>query len=252
MSGLTPKRVRFRASHDIQGLTFDWFPVSSTHKEQKGRHDSNNRTLVLSSLLPNLTPPRHSKNDAQKSDRHDHRLGTKIGKYVRGFLQSSRHVSVTAVTKIVGRREGVAEKPIPGTETTDQREEEVTVHEDCVPYVVSQPIPNGKMLRKVVITVVSKDQGWSTYMNDYGTYRNSWTWFELSVGPPRDSGERWRSVVVRNLHAHSDFKEHTIEISDRELYEKAESGDVLTIWAHARFQGWKNTVKKATIRYVVE
>ena len=58
-------------------------------------------------------------------------------------------------------------------------------------------------------------------------------------------------MVVRNLHAHSDFKEHTIEITDGKLYEKAKSGDVLTVWALARFSGWKNTVKKVTIRYVV-
>jgi hypothetical protein len=27
-------------------------------------------------------------------------------------------------------------------------------------------------LKKVVITVVSKDQGWSSYPDDHGTYRN--------------------------------------------------------------------------------
>jgi hypothetical protein len=57
---------------------------------------------------------------------------------------------------------------------------------------------------------------------------------------------------VRNLHAHSEFKEHTVVIRDKRLYEKAESGHVLTVWAHARGTGWKNTVKEVTIRYVVE
>jgi len=57
--------------------------------------------------------------------------------------------------------------------------------------------------------------------------------------------------VVRNLHAHREFKEHTIEVSDRGLYEKAESGDVLTVWAVAKFPGWRNTVKSVTIRHVV-
>ena len=45
---------------------------------------------------------------------------------------------------------------------------------------------------------------------------------------------------------------YTIEMLDRELYEKAESGDVLTVWALAKFSGWTNTVKKATLRDVVE
>jgi len=57
---------------------------------------------------------------------------------------------------------------------------------------------------------------------------------------------------VRNLHAHREFKEHTIEILDRKLYETAESGDVLTVWALAKFPSWVNTVKRVTIRYVVE
>ena len=146
-----------------------------------------------------------------------------------------------------------AEKRDPEVSIVDQREETVHVSNDSIPYLTSQPIPGGKKLRKVVITVVSKDQGWSSYPNDYGTYRNSWTWFELSLGSPsKGAGEKWRGEVVRNLHAHSDLKKYTIEIKDGELYKKAESGDVLTVWAHAEFQGWKNTVKKAKIRYVVE
>jgi hypothetical protein len=65
--------------------------------------------------------------------------------------------------------------------------------------------------------------------------------------------EKWRDEVVRNLHAHGEFKEHTVVIWDKRLlYEKAESGDFLTVWAHARYPGWRNTVRKVTIRYVVE
>ena len=63
--------------------------------------------------------------------------------------------------------------------------------------------------------------------------------------------EKWCGEVVRNLHAHGDFEEHTVEIADGELYEKAKSGDVLTVWALAGYSGWKNTVKEVTIRYVV-
>jgi hypothetical protein len=140
----------------------------------------------------------------------------------------------------------------PGIEIIDQREEAVNVRDDCVPYLVSRPIPEGTTLRKVVITVVSKDQGWSSFPSDHGTYRNSWTWFELSVGPSKDSEERWRGEVVRNLHAHDSFKKHTIEIPDGGLYKKAKSGDVLTVWALAKYPGWRNTVKKVKIRYIVE
>lgn len=147
------------------------------------------------------------------------------------------------------------ERSKPEIEIVEKREENVQVSDGSVPYLTSKPVPNGKKLKKVVITVVSKDQGWSSYQDDHGTYRNSWTWFELSVGPPSDSKgatEKWRGEVVRNLHAHGDFKEHTIEITDEGLYANAGSGDVLKVWAHARFPGWRNTVNKATIRYVVE
>jgi hypothetical protein len=144
-------------------------------------------------------------------------------------------------------------------EIIEQREENVQVSDGSVSYLTSKPIPGGKKLKKVVITIVSKDQGWSSYPDDHGTYRNSRTWFELSVGgqPMRGAKgkgvvERWRGEVARNLHAHGEFKEQNIEILDRRLYERAESGDVLTVWAHARFQGWRNTVKQVEIRYVVE
>ena len=178
----------------------------------------------------------HSGGDAHRSGRHRDRLR----EHVRNFLHLQRRPTAEPVGK-----------PKPRTEIIDQREEDVTVRKGRVAYLVSRPIPDGTTLRKVIITVISKDQGWSGYPADHGTYRNSWTWFELSVGPSKDS-EEWRGEVVRNLHAHDGFKEHTVEILDGELYEKVKSGDVLTVWALARGPGWMNTVKKVTIRYVVE
>ena len=196
-------------------------------------------TLANSSIGRYFASPHHSGSSTSKyGSSKSHR--TRVKKHVRHLLHLPEHGPVT-----VGTVEG------PKSETIiDQREEILRVSNDSVPYLVSRPIPAGKALKKVVITVISKDQGWSGHQNDHGTYQNSWTWFELSVGS--DSGERWRGEVVRNLHAHGDFKEHTIEILDGKLYEKAESGDVLTVWALAKFSGWKNTVKKVKIRYVVE
>lgn len=162
---------------------------------------------------------------------------------MRHLLHLSKPESTTAE---------VGEKRKPKMEIVDKREEKVQVSDGSVPYLTSKPIPDGKKLKKVIITVVSKDQGWSSFPDDHGTYNNSWTWFELSAGPPPSgSVERWRGEVVRNLHAHGEFKEHTIEILDKGLYEKAESGDVLAVWACAEFPGWRNTVKKVTIRCVV-
>jgi hypothetical protein len=107
--------------------------------------------------------------------------------------------------------------------------------DDCIAHLVSLPIPKGRTLRKVMVTIVSKDQGRSSYQAGHGTYRNSLTWFELSVGPSKDS-ERWCGEV-RNPHAHDEFKDHTIEVLDGELYEAVKSGDVLAVRAPARYPG---------------
>ena len=205
------------------GLTLFRFTVISAHKKRKAYHKEHQNSSGLSGST----------------------IVSSFRSHMRSFLHLPRHA-----TELVGKREPV-EKPRPGIEIIDRREENVTVRDDRVAYFVSGPIPEGKTLRKVVITVISKDQGWSSYHADHGSYRNSWTWFELSVGPSKDS-ERWCGEVVRNLHAHDKFKEHTVEIVDGELYKKAKSGDVLTVWALARYSGWKNTVKKVTIRYVVD
>ena len=146
---------------------------------------------------------------------------------------------------------GVGEGRTQKMEIFGQREGIAQTTEGIAPYLTSTPIPNGKILKKVIITIVSKDQGWSGYERHHETYEGSWTWFELSVGPLSGS-ERWRGEVVTNLHAHENFREHTVEISDKGLYAKAESGDVLTIWACAVHSGWVNTVKEAIIYCAVE
>ena len=239
-----------------QGLMFDRFTVSSMYEEFREHYNPENQssgTLVASSPVPTSPPSPLSEGDAQRSGGSGRRFGIKVEKYVRSFFHLPKRTPVTTTMGAIRRRE-IGEKPTLGTQIIAQREELVVVRDlDNVPYVVSRPIPEGKTLREVVITVVSKDQGWSTHLEDYGTYRNSWTWFELSVGPStKRSEEKWRGVVVRNLLAHHSFKEHTIEISDGELYEKAESGDILTVWALAKFPGSTNMVKKVKIRYVIE
>ena len=263
------------------GLTFCWCIALPTHKGRRAQFkehlsDLSGSTLV-SSFLSGLKSPHHSESDLHKRVRRRDRFE----KHMRDFLHLPRHPAevfaksepvekprpgveeanpgtgepkpaVGEPKPVVAKPKPIVEKPKPRVEITDQHEENVTVRDDSrIAYLVSRPIPEGKTLKKVVITVVSKDQGWSSYMQDHGTYRNSWTWFELSVGPSGGS-EKWCGEVVRNLHAGDDFKEHSVEIVDGELYEKAKSRDVLTVWALAKFSGWKNTVKKVTIRYFVE
>lgn len=185
---------------------------------------------------------------SQETQESSNRIGVSVykeaEKRARHPLQLPKPESTTT---------GTGEGRTSEMEIVDQREDIVQISDGIAPYLTSKPIPDGRRLKKVIVTVVSKDQGWSSYEEDHGTYRNSWTWFELSVGPSSDASvEKWRGEVVRNLHAHDEFKEHTVEVMDKTLYEKAESGDALTVWAHADFPGWENTVAKVTIRCVVE
>ena len=241
----------------ILGLMLLRFAAVPGIREYKTHKDHLNLPTMSQSVPSwdgNLKARHASGSDAHKSSGS----GLRLRKRMRDFL----HLSRNPITESTGSHEPPkmhgpvkmpqpAERPKPGVELTDHHEENVFIRDDRVPYLVSRPIPEGKTLKKVVITVISKDQGWSSYPKDHGTYRNSYTWFELSVGPSKGS-ENWCGEVVKNLHAHDEFKEHTVEIKDGELYEKAKSGDVLTVWALARYAGWKNTVKKITIRYVVE
>ena len=225
--------------------------LKSPHRSGSGAHKSGSRRRRFGNHVRDILHlPRHAMVDpvGRREPVEKPKPGTEIidQHEERDILHLPRHETMDPV----GRLKPV-ERPKPGTEIIDQHEGTVIVRDDRVAYLVSRPIPEGKTLRKVVITVVSKDQGWSSYSEDHGTYRNSWSWFELSVGPSKDS-EKWCGEVVRNLHAHDDFKEHTVEIVDEGLYEKAKSGDVLTVWALARYAAWKNTVKKVMIQYVVE
>ena len=166
------------------------------------------------------------------------------GEHAHGFS----HLPQDVTTEAAGGYEPVAHP----TEIVDQREGRITIgtYSSRVPYLISQPIPEGKTLRKVVITITCRIQGQSS-LQIHPTYFPSWTWFELSVGSPESSSGRWCGEVFRSSRAH-DFKKHTVKILDEELYEKAKGGDVLTVWALARRSGWRNTVENAAIRYIVE
>ena len=77
----------------------------------------------------------------------------------------------------------------------------------CVP----RQVHIGKALGGIVTTVDPKYQRLSTCWQEHGTHQNSWTLFELSVGPQEPS--RIRQPQTR------------IEILDWGLYEKAKRGE---------------------------
>lgn len=119
-------------------------------------------------------------------------------------------------------------------------------------------------LRKVVYSIRSQDQGWSSYAEHHGTYDHSWTWFETSLTRFQDqdmSGEELdrsqelkvrkeqnRYALYRNRHAGREAEDYVIELGkDHELLQRVEVGDRFALWARAMYPGWENRVHKAGI-----
>ncbi|KAJ6581821.1 hypothetical protein B0H19DRAFT_1018794 [Mycena capillaripes] len=113
------------------------------------------------------------------------------------------------------------------------------------PYV-SLKISGGSKapLRRLLITTTSHDQGWSSHPSDIGTYRNSSSWFE--VGNRRTGS---RQVSHNNLHGsdkklmHQNLLAHDSSMqSISDWMETFRGGDVVEVYAKARYPGWANHV----------
>ena len=128
-------------------------------------------------------------------------------------------------------------------------------------------------VRKVVFKTVSQDQGWSSYPDDHGTDRGSWTWFEAVVRDP--SQPTYQQLVrthqenqprqpmqqpaqgrelMRNLHALKEWRSYSREWSiydedeeTRRWVRELERGKVIDLTVWARYVGWRNRVKSASI-----
>lgn len=110
-------------------------------------------------------------------------------------------------------------------------------------------------VRKVIFTITSKDQGWSSYRLDHGTFNNSWTWFEAVV---LDWAESAPGIPPRrictNIHAGRDWRTYVVtwswdseEKSEREWIGCLSRGSKIGINVWARFPGWANSVRAANI-----
>lgn len=113
------------------------------------------------------------------------------------------------------------------------------------------------MVRKVVISITSHDQGWSDDRRFHGTYEASWTWFEAEVkvlGGEEGRCAKWRRRLCCNLHAEGRDRTHVVEWrwdgdeeEDRDLVRSLGPGCVLSVVPWARFPGWENHVSCARI-----
>lgn len=99
----------------------------------------------------------------------------------------------------------------------------------------------------------SHDQGWSSCSEDHGTYRNSWTWFDLRIerAPEReDVSEDLAVRLATNMHASRVTQNHQVVYraeDDLPWMRSLQAGDQVSIIPRALFPGWQNFVEKASI-----
>lgn len=114
------------------------------------------------------------------------------------------------------------------------------------------------LIRRIVFTYSSKDQGWSSYSSDHGTYRNSWTWFEAGLRKHAEEEEEKVSLTDQmqhrhrlhcNRHAGWETEDYQFVVEgDHPILENMQAGDEVVLWARAKFGGWENFVQGAAIQ----
>jgi ankyrin repeat protein/nucleoside-triphosphatase THEP1 len=146
--------------------------------------------------------------------------------------------------------------------STSHRKEAFSVDEAAAkrasPYLTSEPLTGRSKapVREIIFDVLSHDQGYSSYPECYGTYDNSWTFFEYGVetktGNLFDYTGLDRTVMV-NVHAKAASTRHRVigrphgTNSLSMLLKRLDAGDKVSLSARALFPGWVNFVEEATI-----
>ena len=127
-------------------------------------------------------------------------------------------------------------------------------------------------VRKVVFTVTSRDQGWSSYPDDHGTERNSFSWFEVTVragigeswvtGEELEDGDSRGEEVERspgkaaitNVHAGREWRTKAVTWSvygdnddERKWVNDLSRGQLIDLRIWAKYPGWQNRAKYGRI-----
>lgn len=140
------------------------------------------------------------------------------------------------------------------------RSAEVTQSNAGRAYVIAslpEYLPLGSV-RKIAFSTVSRDQGWSSYPAQHGTYENSNTWFEVVVYEP-DPYQLAKIVtprmrIISNIHAGKEWIKHDVVWTHdsendevRSLMANMKGGQRIALTAWALYPGWKNNVSSASI-----
>lgn len=145
----------------------------------------------------------------------------------------------------------------------------------CAPPLTSKSI---RLLRSVVFTFTSHDQGWSSFYSNHGTYENSWTWFDVVVGsggtgssivtdldrleleddddwgpdPEIQSRFHWAEKKIQRLqsnrHASRVAEAYRFELEvGQGILQDLKEGDEIALLASAVFPGWVNNIEEAAM-----
>lgn len=109
----------------------------------------------------------------------------------------------------------------------------LVISDEDVPMIaLSVPADMCDVIYEVSVTIRGHDQGWSSYPEDKGTTRNSWTWYSLASREERNDGEQ---RLATNIHALSDTQEHTFTWNcNDEILKDLKQNKYISVWGHAR------------------
>ncbi|KAJ9489459.1 hypothetical protein VN97_g3825 [Penicillium thymicola] len=225
-----------------------------------GAHPSQTTSLTTSSLLVAMGSPYSTTSDDVDSIQHEPPASNEENQvyYPRHSADAAESFNILRQklpSELVLEILGFAEYWLL---SAAHREDTVVYSEnDCrhrIPYLTSKLIQGERFpVQEIKINIWSHDQGWSSYREDHGTFRNSWTWFELGIERPpgRDDISKDENLrLATNVHAGREAMNHQITYSrNQKLHwmENLQAGDLISIVPRARFPGWRNTVEKASI-----
>ena len=102
------------------------------------------------------------------------------------------------------------------------------------------------------------DYNFTKVPQDRGTFRNSWTWFDISIvhdhqkklSSDNNDGSLFERIYSsqRNKHAGPEWASYRIQFEKgHQLFADLQEGDVVVLWAKASFPGWTNYVREANV-----
>ncbi|ORY64623.1 hypothetical protein BCR35DRAFT_308725 [Leucosporidium creatinivorum] len=123
--------------------------------------------------------------------------------------------------------------------------------------LVSSPLPRGSTLhslRRIRITIESRDQGFSSFPEHHNTREGSSSFFEVALVRPTDHVPQTYAVVHKdtpffyNLHAVRHYTSHTESLTlGNPVVDEAQPNDRIVVYAAAQYPMWINDVKSCRL-----